>query len=253
MTALQTPVQGEIDKRTYRNLVLANGMKVLLISDPQTDKAAAALDVASGSGDDPQQFQGLAHFLEHMLFLGTQKYPKPGEYQSFISDNGGSHNAFTSLEHTNYFFDIDPHQLKPALERFSQFFIAPLFNEDFVKREKNAVHSEYQARIRDDGRRQWDVLRELFHEKNPAAKFSVGSLTTLADKSDMTVRDALLAFYNQHYSANTMTLVVLGRESLPELEGMVQQLFSAVPDRKLMVDQSAKPVFREGCCLQKYG
>ncbi|MBK8289257.1 MAG: insulinase family protein [Cellvibrionales bacterium] len=120
---LDAPVQGETDKRDYRNLVLANGMKVLLVSDPHTDKSAAALDVATGSGDDPEQRQGLAHFLEHMLFLGTKKFPEPGEYQAFISDNGGSHNAFTSLEHTNYFFDIDPQQLKPALDRFSQFLL----------------------------------------------------------------------------------------------------------------------------------
>jgi insulysin len=243
---LADPVQGEIDSRAYRNLVLTNGMKVLLISDPKADKAAAALDVATGSGNDPLQRQGLAHFLEHMLFLGTKKYPEPGEYQAFISDNGGSHNAFTSLEHTNYFFDIDPQQLKPMLDRFAQFFIEPLFNAAYVDREKNAVNSEYQARIRDDRRRQWDVYRELFHTSNPAAKFGVGNLSTLADTQNSKVRDDLLIYYQQHYSANTMTLVVLGRESLSELQTMVEQYFSAVPDHKLDIDQSAKPVFRDG-------
>ncbi|HSC76904.1 MAG TPA: insulinase family protein [Pseudomonadales bacterium] len=243
---LADPLQGEIDARVYRNLVLANGMKVLLISDPHTDKSAAALDVATGSVDDPRQRQGLAHFLEHMLFLGTKKYPEPGEYQAFISDNGGSHNAFTSLEHTNYFFDIDSQQLQPALDRFAQFFVEPLFNAAYVEREKNAVNSEYQARIRDDERRQWDVLRELFHANNPAATFSVGNLATLADTKNSKVRDDLLTFYQQHYSANTMTLVVLGRESLPQLQAMVEQFFNAVPDRKLSVDQSEKPVFRDG-------
>lgn len=243
---LDKPVQGETDTRTYRNLVLDNGMKVLLISDPQTDKSAAALDVATGSKDDPKDRQGLAHFLEHMLFLGTKKYPKSGEYQAFISDNGGSHNAFTSLEHTNYFFDIDPQQLKPALDRFAQFFIDPLFNTAYVDREKNAVNSEYQARIRDDNRRITDVYRELYHSNNPAATFSVGNLSTLADNQNSKVRDDLLKFYEQHYSANTMTLVVLGRESLPALQTMVEQFFSAVPDHKRSIDQSAKPVFRDG-------
>lgn len=240
------PVQGETDTRSYRNLVLENGMKVLLISDTHADKSAAALDVATGSGDDPQHRQGLAHFLEHMLFLGTKKYPNPGEYQAFISDNGGVHNAFTSLEHTNYFFDIDPRQFRPALDRFSQFFIEPLFSAEYVEREKNAVHSEYQARIRDDSRRLADVYRELYHDENPAATFSVGSLSTLSDTKDGKVRDDLLKFYEQHYSANTMTLVILGRESLPELQAMAEQFFSAVPNRKLMLDQSARPVFRDG-------
>src|SRR6478735_4419302 len=155
-----------------------------------------------------------------MLFLGTEKYPQSGEYQTFINAHGGSHNAFTALEHTNYFFDIDPQQLQPALDRFSQFFISPLFDGNFVEREKNAVNSEYQARIRDDERRSWDVLREMFDSSNPASTFSVGNLATLSDTANSKVRDDLLAFYQRHYSANTMTLVVLGREPLPALQAM---------------------------------
>ncbi|MBK8101809.1 MAG: insulinase family protein [Cellvibrionales bacterium] len=243
---LDAPVKSDIDQRGYRNLELTNGMKVLLISDPAADKAAAAVDVEVGSGSDPESRQGLAHFLEHMLFLGTKKFPKSGEYQAFISANGGTHNAYTSLEHTNYFFDIDPKQLQPALERFSQFFVAPLFNDEYVEREKNAVNAEYKARINDDSRRAFDVYRELYAKENPAAKFSVGSLDTLADRPNDKVRDDLLAFYQQHYSANTMTLVVLGRESLPALQALVEQYFSDVPNRHVAIDNTAKPVFRQG-------
>ncbi|MEZ5539261.1 MAG: insulinase family protein [Pseudomonadales bacterium] len=242
---LDAPIKSDVDQRSYSNIELPNGMKVLLISDPTADKSAAALDVATGSDNDPRQRQGLAHFLEHMLFLGTKKFPQSGEYQEFISAHGGSHNAYTSLEHTNYFFDIDTTQLKPALERFSQFFISPLFNEDYVEREKNAVNAEYQARINDDARRMNDVYRELYAKENPASKFSVGSLETLADRPNNKVRDDLLAYYQQHYSANVMTLVVLGREPLPVLQAMVEQYFAEVPNRKLVIDQSAKPVFRQ--------
>lgn len=243
---LDKPIQSENDKRSYQNIVLANGMKVLLISDPAADKAAAAMDVAVGNGSDPKQRQGLAHFLEHMLFLGTKKYPKAGEYQEFISSHGGSHNAYTGLENTNYFFDVDPQQLDSALDRFSQFFIAPLFNEAYVERERNAVDSEYKAGIRDDGRRSGDVFRELYDPGNPGKSFGVGSLETLADKPNAKVRDDLLAFYQQHYSANIMALVVLGREPLPTLQAMVERYFSAVPNHQLTIDRSPKPEFRPG-------
>ena len=77
-----------------------------------------------GSGDDPKDRAGLAHFLEHMLFLGTERYPAADEYQRFISENGGGHNAYTALEH-NQFLDIDADKLDEALDRFSQFFTAP--------------------------------------------------------------------------------------------------------------------------------
>lgn len=132
------------DERNYRHITLDNGLSVLLISDPETDKAAASLSVNVGSFDNPPDREGLAHFLEHMLFLGTDRYPEPGEYQAFISEHGGSHNAYTSLEETNYFFEVDAPHLMAALDRFSRFFVAPLFNPEFVDRERNAVESEYR-------------------------------------------------------------------------------------------------------------
>ena len=82
-------------------------VKVLLISDAEAERAAASLDVHVGSRDEPNGYEGLAHFLEHMLFLGTARYPSPDEYQQFISQHGGSRNAYTSFEHTNYFFEVN--------------------------------------------------------------------------------------------------------------------------------------------------
>ena len=125
--AQEAIIKSSLDERKYQSLVLPNKLKVLLVSDPDSDKAAAAMDVYVGSASNPEDRQGLAHFLEHMLFLGTKKYPKAGEYQEYINAHGGSNNAFTSFQHTNYFFDIDPNFLNSALDRFAQFFVAPLF------------------------------------------------------------------------------------------------------------------------------
>lgn len=71
-----------------------------------------------GSLSDPVNISGLAHFCEHMLFLGTKKYPKENEYSQFLSEHAGSSNAFTSGEHTNYYFDISHEHLQGALDRF---------------------------------------------------------------------------------------------------------------------------------------
>jgi secreted Zn-dependent insulinase-like peptidase len=239
-------IASDTDARDFRYLELPNRLRVLLISDPGADKAAAALDVEVGSRQDPAERPGLAHFLEHMLFLGTERYPTAGDYQKFISAHGGSHNAYTAFEHTNYFFDIDAAYLEPALDRFSQFFVSPLFSAEYVQREKNAVHSEYVANIRDDARRGLDVLRAVVNPDHPFSQFSVGTLDTLADLPGRTVRDDLLAFYAQHYSANRMTLVVSGREDLDALQAMVTARFAAVPDRDRDEAAIAVPLFAEG-------
>ena len=87
------------DERNYRGLVLENGMKIVLVSDPTTDKAAAALDVNIGSMSDP--VPGLAHFCEHMLFLGTKKYQDENEYNRYLSQVKSLRNRHVNLHNWN--------------------------------------------------------------------------------------------------------------------------------------------------------
>ncbi|XP_037932560.1 insulin-degrading enzyme-like [Teleopsis dalmanni] len=131
------------DVREYRGLHLQNGMKVLLISDINTDLSAAALSVQVGHMSDPDYLPGLAHFCEHMLFLGTEKYPDENGYTTYLSQNGGSSNAATYSLMTKYHFNVAPDKLDGALDRFAQFFIAPLFTSSATDREINAVMYTY--------------------------------------------------------------------------------------------------------------
>ena len=85
-----------------RRIVLPNQLRVLLVSDPKADRAAASMSVGAGSLSDPADHPGMAHFLEHMLFLGTEKFPQPGAYQQFIAKNAGMTNAFTSDDQTTF-------------------------------------------------------------------------------------------------------------------------------------------------------
>lgn len=244
-TVTPTVVKSPQDQREYRYLELPNHLRVVLVSDPQTDKAAASLLVNAGSGNDPSQRQGLAHFLEHMLFLGTAKYPDPGEYTEFINAHGGMNNAYTGIDRTNYFFSVDPASLAPALDRFAQFFIAPRFDQAYVEREANAVDSEYRLGLKEDGRREFDVMRELVDPRHPLAKLSVGNLQTL-DASHGDLRADLMSFYERYYSSELMTLVVLGRESLQELQELVASRFAAVADRGRGGLPEVPPMFAPG-------
>ena len=242
-TAFAEIQKSPIDNKSYRYFQLDNGLKVIVVSDPDTDKAAVSMDVAAGSGTDPRQWPGMAHFLEHMLFLGTEKYPESGEYQAFIQQNGGSTNAFTAYDHTNYFYDIDPDFLEPSMDRFAQFFISPLFTEKFVERERNAVDSEYYARRTDDFRRTWSARKKVFNPEHPITQFSIGNNLTLADKDRQSVRDALIDFHNNYYSANIMTLAVMGKESVDVLEQWVRELFSDIADKKIDAFQADQPLY----------
>ena len=234
MQSSNTIIQSPNDQREYRSLKLDNGLNVLLVSDSEADKAAASLAVNVGSGDDPKNRQGLAHFLEHMLFLGTEPFPEAGEYQEFINKHGGSHNAFTAHDVTNYFFEIDNDALATALDRFAPFFISPTFDADYVEREKNAVNAEYTSKSKDDGRRIFSAEKQAMNPEHPYAKFATGSLSTLEDRADSLIRDELIEFYHQHYSANEMTLTLIGNYDLETLEQWTVEKFSAIPKRDVI-------------------
>ncbi len=235
------PVSSPADHKDYCYIELDNRLKVLLVSDSTTDLSAAALDVYAGSGSDPDDWQGLAHFLEHMLFLGTQKYPQVDGYQEFLKNHGGFGNAWTSFSHTNYHFSIGTDYLQPALDRFAQFFIAPTFDSTYVDRERAVVHSEYQARKKNENRRLWEARKQWLNPAHPGSRFSVGSLDTLRDRDGISARDRLIEFYEQHYSANIMTLVILGKEPIDQLEQMARQYFSAIPDRDIAPQKFTQP------------
>ena len=133
--------------------------------------------------------RGSRTFSNICCFLGTEKYPKVGEFQRFIQRHGGSNNAWTGTENTTFFFDIQPPHFSKALDRFGQFFSAPLFNEDAVDKERNAVNSEYRMKIQDDVRRIYQVHKATINPAHPFSKFSVGSDETLADRDGQNVRD----------------------------------------------------------------
>jgi len=239
-TRFDSIVKSQQDKREYRGLELVNGMKVLLISDPTTDKAAAAMDVHIGHMSDPRELPGLAHFCEHMLFLGTERYPDENEYSKYLSVNGGSHNAFTSPDHTNYFFDISPDKLEGALDRFSQFFTAPLFTESATDREVKAVHSEHEKNIPNDTWRGHQVEKATSNPDHDFSKFGTGNemtLDTLPKEKGMVVRDELLRFHKKWYSSNIMGLTILGQQDLDSLEEMVVDMMAGVMDKQVTVPE----------------
>ncbi len=228
--------EGEVAK-----FELANDLRVLLISDPNLDVSAAALSVKAGSWDDPKQHPGLAHFLEHMIFMGTEKYPDEADFSSFVKSYGGKTNAFTEDQYTTYLFEIDTDGFRGALNRFAEFFKTPLLRSGSMEREIQAVEQEFASHKQQDDSRRIMVFKSLGHPDHPFSRFNFGNRASL---SHATTED-LKTFFETHYSADKMTLVVLSPLSLSKLEGMVREDFSDLAHDRSKSEPPKGPLFPE--------
>ncbi|XP_017983641.1 PREDICTED: nardilysin-like [Theobroma cacao] len=193
----------------------------------QTKKAAAAMCVGFGSLSDPPEAQGLAHFLEHMLFMGSTEFPDENEYDSYLSKHGGSSNAYTEAEHSCYHFEVEREFLKGALRRFSQFFISPLVKLEAMEREVLAVDSEFNQALQNDSFRLQQLQCHTSEHGHPFNTFSWGNKKSLVDavEKGIDLRKQILELYKDYYHGGLMKLVVIGGEPLDLLQQWVVELF----------------------------
>ncbi|EDO31509.1 predicted protein [Nematostella vectensis] len=201
-----------------------------------TKLAAAALCIGTGSFSDPDDIPGLAHFLEHMVFMGSEKYPDENSFDAFIKKHGGNSNAFTDCERTVFVFDVRRKHFREALDRFAQFFICPLLKSGSIEREIKAVESEYRMSYQNDQVKKMQLLQSLARDGHPYRKFLWGSESTLQttpEEKGIDVCGQLKKFMTKMYSSQYMTLAVCSKEPLDTLELWVEKLFSTVPNNYL--------------------
>lgn len=226
-------------KRETLKLRLSNGLEAYLISDPGLDKSGASLAVNRGSWSNPDEYLGLAHFLEHMLFLGTKKYPTEGGYQRTLDENAGIHNAYTDSDRTVYSFSVSNEAFPLALDMFAHFFIDPLFNPSGIQREVHAIDQEYAKNLQNDDWRTLYVTKTLDNPKHPVSRFDTGSLATISKIP----QSALKEFYEKYYSANLMHLVVYSTLPMQELVKLIDIDFSPVLNKAVSPLLVEEPVF----------
>merc|ERR1712228_296882 len=195
-----------------------------------TDKSAAAMDVGIGSASDPLNYLGLAHFHEHMLFLGSEAYSKLDSFSSFISMNGGRDNAYTSNKHTNFFFEVDNAHFNHSLDIFSHFFIDPTLSQKSMNDEIWAVDNEYRKDLPSQQWRDWRMMEYSANPNNTFHKFTVGSIETLNKKQD--VYEKMIAFHDKWVKANIMKCVVYGRDDIETLKAWAKEKFAAIKSNK---------------------
>ena len=225
-------------QKKIANIMLPNGMQALLISDPFASESSGAVSIEAGAWDDPKEFPGMAHFVEHLLFLGTGAYPKEEDFMRYIQERGGECNASTTRDRTVYGFSIHTESFLGVLERFSHFFIDPLFTPFAIEREMHAVHHEFEDGIENDFFRIWRVFKETGNLEHPNRNFSCGNLASLKGVR----RSDIAQWFKKYYTPSRMRLVLSSSLSLEKLTELACQFFSSIPKNEGSLNLEKQPI-----------
>lgn len=227
--------------RTSVKLRLANGLRLYLISDPGATQSSAAVGVRAGAWQEPAEAPGLAHFLEHMLFMGSAAYPQEDGFSRYLATYNGSANATTGLDRTVYMMQLATDGLPGGLERLADFFVDPLLRTEALARERMAIDQELRGAASFDTHREQMVRARLSHPGHPHVYSSEGTQAVLGRIASPMLR----SWFEHHYSANLMTLVVVSPLDLPTLQAMSVRAFARVPNRNLPAPHIETPLLRD--------
>ncbi|KAL0690525.1 hypothetical protein Bca4012_090203 [Brassica carinata] len=190
--------------------------------------------VRAGNFLDPPEAQGLAHFLavnaEHMLFLGSDKFPMENALDNYLNMHGGDSAAATDDDHTIFFLFAESKLLEHVLDMFARLFIAPLMKPDSMNREIKSIDSEFEILKQSDTHR----LYQLRRNKKSLRSKNMNALLTRTK-----------TFFADHYHGGSMKLCVIGRDSLTDLERWVRKYFDGVKDGPKKSKESLYGFFKE--------
>ncbi len=206
-----------------RKLQLPNRLRVTLVHTPDAIRAAACVRVGVGSHDEPIAHPGLAHFLEHLLFLGGASYRDEQRIMPWTQSRGGRLNASTQACTTDYFFEVVAGDLGEGIKRLVDMLARPLLDRAAQLSEREVLEAEYIARSADAETLIETALASAVAVGHPLQRFVAGRRSSLAVESD-DFQCALTNFHANYYHPGNAELWLQGPQALEEMQGLVERL-----------------------------
>lgn len=226
------------------HLTLANGLRVSLRHAPRLKRCAAVLRVDAGSHDVPLAWPGLAHFLEHLLFLGTERFPANEGLMTYVQRHGGQVNASTRERTTEFFFELPAATFTGGLERLADMLTLPRLALEDQLREREVLHAEFVAWSQDAKAQQQVALLQGLAADHPLRGFHAGNRDSLPVEREA-FQQALRDFHAHFYQSGQMTLSLAGPQSLQALQSLAQQFSEQLTSGPLR-PQSAPAALMQG-------
>ena len=221
------------DDRIYKYFILDNNIKCILINDKSLDKSYVVTSVNIGSFANKDYCDGMAHLLEHMCFITSNKYKEKGYLAKKVGEAGGSTNAFTAENNTVYYLDIFKENLEEILEIFIDFLVNAELKEEYILSELENVDAEHKKNLFSDQWRLNNLEKTISDKSSNYNNFSTGSKETL-NKPD--IYQKMVKFYKKFYTANNISICIASNHDINKLYNIVNNSFGKIPKSNVIND-----------------
>ncbi len=222
----------------YKQIKFSNGINFISSKNTSTKTATVLAMFKTGSKNEQKNINGISHFLEHIMFKGTKKYPRPHDLSIALDNLGGEFNAYTSEEYTGYWIKVEHSKLGSALLIMSEMLINSTFPEDEINRERGVIIEEMNM-IKDDPMRYiYSVFTNCLYGDTPAGRDIIGTKENIQTLQ----RKDFINYYNSQYNPKNLTIAITGNcnnaEKLALKYFNFENNFSAIPQEKFIINQN---------------
>jgi zinc protease len=209
------------------HFTLPNGLEVVVIPDHRTPVVTHMIWYKVGAADEPPGKSGIAHFLEHLMFKGTDKNPA-GRFSQMLATIGGQENAFTSNDYTGYFQRVAKEHLPAVMEFEADRMTGLVLTDDVVKPELNVVLEEQNQRVANSpAARLGEDIQAALYLNHPYGKPVIG----WRHEIEQLTREDALEFYRRFYTPNNAVLVIAGDVQAADVKALAEQTYGTIERR----------------------
>src|SRR6185312_9583906 len=184
---------------------LKNGMSVLLVESRKSPVVSVQMWVKTGSADEKKGIEGISHFIEHLVFKGSEKFGV-GEMAQTIEGSGGVLNAYTSFDQTVFYVTVSSQFVDTGVEVISEMIGRPRFDSHEIDNEREVVIEEIKRSIDSPHQQASRLLFSTLYRKHPYRVPVIG----YDDNIRRVPREKVVGYYNSRYVPQNMNLVIVG-------------------------------------------
>ncbi len=213
----------------YSRKVLPNGLTILTVPVPTAESITVSMFYKVGSRYEDARINGLSHFLEHLHFKGTKKYPTAKKLSEVVDSIGGEFNANTGKEHTQYFIRAASQHLPLVFELLTDMMQNPLFDEKEMNREKGVIIEEINM-YKDNPQIHVEALfEETLWPATPLGRDIAGTPEVISASK----RQDIIDYRKKFYQPSNTIIAVSGKYNDAQLDELIKKYWARVPDQKV--------------------